>query len=198
MRITAQIVEHWKGRLDKPAFGGVRPGVAEDRLINLPLDRHQLAVRTKEHVAVAAGRVALAQHEARGIYPVNRPILWHEFRGPHHPGQRGEPVNCGEHLVRDDTSRDGARPADHGRHSHASLERRVREVAAPGPVRAGPYMWNKSAVRVVAAEDDDGIVVDAGILDGVQYLTDAVVHLADDVRVQSTALRGLAHELRVA
>ena len=171
--------------------------VAEDRLVDLPLDRHQLAVDAEEHVAVAAGRIALAQHEGRGVDAVDGSILGHEFRRTHHPGQRRQPVHGGEHLVRDDTGRNLARPADHGRHPHASLERRVHEIAAPRPVRTSPELWDSSAARVVAAEDDDGVVVDARFLDGVQDLTDAVVHLADDVGEQAAALGGLADEIRV-
>jgi hypothetical protein len=59
-------------------------------------------------------------------------------------------------------------------------------------------VWDGSAARVVAAEDDDGVVVNTRFLDGVQNLTDVVVHLADEVGEQPPALGRLAHEIRVA
>src|SRR5215469_5954641 len=64
--IAAQVEEHWKLRFDESTLYGGRQCVvcvAEDRLVNLPLDRHQLAVRAEEHVAVTAGRIALPKHE---------------------------------------------------------------------------------------------------------------------------------------
>jgi hypothetical protein len=52
--------------------------------------------------------------------------------------------------------------------------------------------------RVVAAQDDHGVVVDACFGDRVQDLTNAVIHLADDVGEQPAALGGLAYKIWVA
>src|SRR5450755_4418690 len=87
---------------------------------------------------------------------------------------------------------------DDGWHPHASFERRIREIATPRPVRATAELWDKSAASVVAAKDDDCIVIDACFFDGVQNLPDTVVHLGDDVGKQPAALGGLADEVRVA
>src|SRR5262249_38975778 len=66
VRIAAQVVDHGQLRLHVGILDGGRERtirVAEDRLVDLPLNRHQLAVDAEEHVAVAASPIALAQHK---------------------------------------------------------------------------------------------------------------------------------------
>src|SRR5215469_3085578 len=85
VRIAAQVVDHGQLWLDVATLDGGRNciiRVAEDRLIDLPLNRHQLAVDAEEHVAVAAGPIALAQHEGRGVDAVDRSILGTNFDAP--------------------------------------------------------------------------------------------------------------------
>ena len=50
-----------------------------------------------------------------------------------------------------------------------------------GPFDTSPDLWDSAAAPVVAAQDDYRVVIDARFLDGIQNLTDAVVHLSDDV-----------------
>jgi hypothetical protein len=135
VRIAAQVVHHRQLRRDVTTLdGGTISRVAEDRFVDLPLDRQQLAVHAEEHVAIAPGRSALAQHESRGVDAVDRSILGYAIRCTRHPGQRRQPVHCSEYLFRDDTVRDLAGPADHRRHPHASFEWRVEEIASPRPI----------------------------------------------------------------
>jgi hypothetical protein len=48
---------HWNLRLDVATLDGRAIfGVSEDRFVNLPFDRHQLAVHAEEHIAIAAGQ----------------------------------------------------------------------------------------------------------------------------------------------
>src|SRR5208282_6877988 len=68
MRIAAQVVDHRKLRLDVATLdGGAIDRIAEDCFEELPLNRHQPTVVAEEHVAVAAGCIALSQHEGRGV-----------------------------------------------------------------------------------------------------------------------------------
>ena len=90
VRIAAQVVDHRKLRLDIGLFDARR--ATEDRLIDFPFDRHQPAVLAEEHIAMAAGRIAVTQHEGRGVNAVDRAILGHEVRCADHPGQGGQPV----------------------------------------------------------------------------------------------------------
>ena len=172
--------------------------VAEDRLEDLPLDRHELAVWAEKHVAVTAGRIALAQHEGRSVDAVDWSILRHEVRRTRHARQRRQPIHCGEHFIGDDCSQEsysanaliaGARMLP----SNGVLKKSPRQ----GPLVLPPTCGIDAAARVVAAEDDDGVVIDARFLNGVQDLTDAVVHLGDHVGKRPAALGGLADEIRV-
>ena len=133
----------------------------------------------------------------RSVNAVDGSIPGHQFRGTHHPRERGQPIHRGKHLIGNDAGRDLPRPTDHRRRPHASLKRRVHEITAPRSIGTSPDLWNSTAARDVAAQNHDGVVLDTRFLGGVQNLTDAVVYLTDQVGVEPTALGGLTGEIRV-
>ena len=105
---------------------------------------------------------------------------------------------CGVHvddvndLVRDTTGRDFSRPAN----NEGGAERRLhrREVgSAPGTSVTLP--WIGTFGSVIAAEDDDRVVIDTGFMDGVEDLAGAIVHLGEGVGPVTVA--GLANKARM-
>src|SRR5271168_1229533 len=67
------------------------------------------------------------------------------------------------------------------KHPHAPLERRVEEIAAPGSIRArAPFVGLSRRLRC-RCSNEDRVILDARVLNGIQHLADAVVHLGDDV-----------------
>jgi hypothetical protein len=56
-------------------------------------------------------------------------------------------------------------------------------------------LWDCPAACVVAAQDEDRVVIEARFFDGIQHLTDAIVHLSDDVGKQSAALGSPLYEV---
>ncbi|MCY1293428.1 hypothetical protein D9M70_426870 [compost metagenome] len=109
--------------------------------------------------------------------------------------QGGEPVEAGEHLVGDFARLDLARPADQRRHPEGTFpvgvllvaERRGRRVR-PGPlVRA-----------VVGGVDDDGVLGNLQVIQGLEQLADVAIVLEHAVGVlvarhAALPLHGLAH-----
>src|SRR5262249_44438879 len=59
--IAAQVVEHRELWLDDGFIHSFR--VTQYHLVDFPLHRHQLAVRSEEHVGIAPGGVTLAEHK---------------------------------------------------------------------------------------------------------------------------------------
>ncbi len=98
-------------------------------------------------------------------------------------GKGREDVACGGNFAADGACRDFAGPAHDGRHAHASLpctEFRPSERQCRAAVVAELEMpW-----AIVAGEDDDRIVIDAGFSQRFQNLADRVINLFDraDVR----------------
>ncbi len=117
------------------------------------------------------------------------------FELARHGGERWHPIDVREYLLRDDTGGNLPRPSDHGGHPHASLKRRVHEIAAKRPVREPADLRYRSTGRVVAAEDEDRVVLHTRFLDRVKHLPDAIVHLCEEVGECSAALDGLASEI---
>jgi hypothetical protein len=96
MRIAAQVVEHRELRLEVRTLDRGRQciiGVAEDRLVYLPLDRHQLAVRAEEHVRDRSHRLGRAPvGNARDFSSGNSCGPWRGLRPPTNPNLSIKPL----------------------------------------------------------------------------------------------------------
>ena len=98
--------------------------------------------------------------------------------------KRREPVEPGDDAVLDLARRHLARPADHRRHAEAAfhdraLALRERRLSA---VRPGEDLG-----AVVGGEDDDGVVVDAHVLELLHHEADVVVELRHAGFVDATS-----------
>ena len=89
-------------------------------------------------------------------------------------------------------SRDPAGPADQERHAQRTLPDR-EIVTPPGTSRAVPRIEVFRAV--VARPDDDGVVANPEIVDGVQDLSGPVVHLGRHIRIMPVS--GFSVEIRM-
>lgn len=117
----------------------------------------------------------------------NSPIIGHfsaaELR------QSGEHVHAMHDLVAHALRRDLAGPTDQERHANPSLQ--CGEVL-PAP-RPGPAIPRFEKFRaVVAGEDNDSVVTDAGPVHSVEHLADVAIHLREHVRPFTVA--GFARE----
>ena len=81
-------------------------------------------------------------------------------------------------LVRDTTRRNLSRPAN----NEGGAERRLhrREVGS-APWAGVSLPWIGTFRSVIAAEDDNRVVLDTGVVDGVEDLASAIVHLSEHV-----------------
>ena len=103
-----------------------------------------------------------------------------------------EPVEPGDDAVLDLAGRHLARPADHRRHAEAAfhdraLALRERRLSA---IRPGEDLG-----AVVGGEDDDGVVVDAHVLELLHHEADVVVELRHAGFMDGPAVLGVAHRL---
>src|SRR5258708_36211553 len=85
-----------------------------------------------------------------------------------------KPIQSGDDAVFDLARRHLARPADHAGYAEAALKYRALALSE----------WRLSAIRpgenlgaVVGGEDDDGVVVDAHVLEFLHHDADVVVEL---------------------
>ena len=114
------------------------------------------------------------------------------FGLPAAASERREPVEPGDDAVLDLAGRHLARPADHRRRAEAAfhdraLALRERRLSA---VRPGEDLG-----AVVGGEDDDGVVVDAHVLELLHHDADVVVELRHAGFMDGPAVLGVAHRL---
>ena len=108
-------------------------------------------------------------------------------------GDQGrEPVEAGEDAVLDLAGRHLARPADDRRHAEAAFQRRAlaageRRLAAVGP---GEVLG-----AVVGREHDDGVLIEAVVLQVLHDRADDVVELRHAGLLDAPAVLGRAHRL---
>ena len=63
----------------------------------------------------------------------------------------------------------------------ASFKRRIHKITPERPVGARPHLRKSTAACVIAAQNNDGVIIDARLFDCVQDLAEAEVHFRSKV-----------------
>ena len=108
--------------------------------------------------------------------------------------QGGEPVQAGKNFVGDLSRLDMPGPAHQGRDPEAAFPAGVLLVAERRHGRVGPGVHLRAVVRGV---DDDGVVGDAQLVDGVEDRAHVLVVVDHDVVIDSLILACLADARRL-
>jgi hypothetical protein len=132
----------------------------------------------------------LAEKKIKLIDAVNRAIAW-DLRA-RNTSECGVHVDDVNDLVRYTTGRNFSRPANDEGGAERGLHR--REVSS-APRTSVTLPWIGTFGTVIAGEDDDGLVINTGLVDGVEDLSGPVVHLGEGVG--PVAVAGIADEVRM-
>ena len=135
--------------------------------------------------ALTVGLLLLAGEERTLIHAVHGPVRG-DLRADE-TGKRREEVMDRNHLVAR-ARRDLSRPLDHTDGADRAFQR-ITELAAERAVRTGARVERarRRGSRVVREPEHDGVVLDAGGLEGVQHLAGAVVELHDRIAIRTDA-----------
>ena len=170
---------------------GVRVVVVADELVVAHADGHLFAEAPVKHVVRGAG--LLAAQEGQEVYPVEFPLRLHVHACDGQSRGRGVELDHGwiEH-----TGLQAAGPGDEERHADAAFERGALGTAKRMVARSVHRRAGHGGAAVVADEENEGVLLEAGVGELLAHAADGFVHRQHHGGVGAALLVGDVGELR--